>query len=139
MKAFRNALKYLFPVIIGIMVLGLMLSRVISPGDTEGPADQISAYQASDYVGERAEVCGEVASADHVTGIGGAPTFINLERAHPDQIFTIVIWEDYRRNWSTPPEELYANRNICVTGTVELHEGVPQIEARQPDRIDLIR
>lgn len=139
MQAFRSLLKYVMPAVVAIMLIGLLLSRVISPDESEGPAEQISVYQAENYIGQRAEVCGRVASADHVTEIGGSPTFINLDQPHPDAPFTVVIWEDDRGRWESPPEELYANREICVTGEIDMHEGTPQIVLSDPQNIYIER
>ena len=52
----------------------------------------ISAREAKDHVGQKATVCGKVASANYAVGSPGSPTFLNLDRAYPHQVFTIVIW-----------------------------------------------
>lgn len=127
------------PVILAVMLIGLILSRVISPDDTEGPAEQITPYQASEYIDQRAEVCGRVESADYITGIDGSPTFLNLGQPHPDSPFTVVIWEESLHRWESPPVDLYANRHICVTGTVDMHEGTPQIVLSDPANIRIER
>ena len=127
------------PAILAVMVIGLILSRVISPDDTRGPAEQITPYEASDYVDQRAEVCGRVESADHITGIDGSPTFLNLEQAYPDAPFTVVIWEEHVHRWESPPVDLYDNRHICVTGTIDLHDGTPQIALSDPSNIRIER
>lgn len=66
----------------------------------------------------------------------GQPTFLNVGRDYPDPgRFTIVIWGDDRANFSAPPEDLYDAATICVTGTIETYEGVPQIVANAPSDI----
>lgn len=122
-----------------IMVAGLLLSKVFQP-DTAGepppePEVRVSAEEAAQHAGRTGEVCGMVASADHLPQIDGSPTFLNLEQPHPDQLFTAVIWERNRDKWDMVPEDLYANRRICVTGTIEMHEGTPQIEVREPAQL----
>lgn len=137
MKKIRKSLKVVLPLMAVIMIAGLILSRVYSPSGspaTAEPEERISSSDAADYIGRTVEVCGDVASADHIPSIGGEPTFINFGRPHPDQEFTAVIWGRNRGNWSTPPEQLYQNRRVCVTGEVEMHEGTPQIEASHPDQ-----
>lgn len=138
MKNIRKRLKYIFPVLIGIIVLGLVLSRIYQPDSPPPePEVRISADEASDYIGTAAEVCGEVASADYLTKIGGEPTFINFGRSHPNQFFTAVIWGSDRGKWTRPPEKRYMNREICVSGMIELHEGTPQIVVENPGQIEL--
>ncbi len=136
MKNIRKRLKYIFPVLILIMVAGLILSRVYQPDSSSPkPEVRINAEEAADYIGTAAEVCGEVASAEYLPRIGGEPTFINLGRAHPNQFFTVVIWGDNRGKWANSPEQKYVNSEICVSGMVEIHEGTPQIIVDKPDQI----
>ena len=66
-------------------------------------AQTISAADAKNHVGEKATVCGKVASERTATNSRGEPTFINLDAAYPNQVFTILIWGDDRKNVGTLP------------------------------------
>lgn len=134
-----NEWKSAFLILAAILVVGLVLSRVVvGPGSHgNGPAVIISPQEAAEHVGDRAEVCGQVAGVSHQTRLGGEPTFINLERDHPNQPFTAVIWGEDRPAWDEPPERLYANQEICVTGTIDMHEGTPQITVSSPRQIEV--
>ncbi len=133
----RKHIKKVFPLLALLLVAVFVLSRVYSPDPPRTPEIFIDATEASDYVGEFAQVCGYVASARFATEIGGQPTFLNFDRPHPNQVFTVVIWGEHRLAWRTPPEELYQNRTICVTGRIRLHDDVPQIVIQHPDKISL--
>lgn len=138
MKNIRKRLKYIFPVLILIMVIGLVLSRIYQPDSPPPePEVKITAAKASEYIGTAAEVCGEVASADYLPQIGGKPTFLNLGKAHPNQLFTVVIWGRDRGKWTRPPEQQYNGRKICVSGIIETNEGTPQIIVDRPSQIEL--
>ena len=132
-----NEWKSVFLILGALLVVGLIFSRVIvGPGSHgNGPAVVVDPYEAGEYVGDRAEVCGTVASVSHARQIGGEPTFINLERDHPNQPFTAVIWNEDRPAWDEPPEQRYANQEICVTGTIDMHDGTPQIVVSDPRQI----
>jgi hypothetical protein len=52
---------------------------------------RFSAAEAKDHFGESATVCGEVASTRYVASSKGQPTFLNLDKPYPNQIFTVVI------------------------------------------------
>lgn len=52
----------------------------------------LTAAEAKDHVGEVATVCGEVASTHYAATSRGNPTFINLDRPYPNEIFTVLIW-----------------------------------------------
>lgn len=118
--------------------MGLILSRVV---DTDSPRGQpevtISAGEASDYIGTVAKVCGEVASADYLPGVSGQPTFLNLDEPYPNPVFTVVIFGENRQRFTTPPEEAYLGRPVCVIGTIREHEGLPQVVVSNPERISL--
>jgi hypothetical protein len=49
----------------------------------------ISASEASHHVGEYSKVCGLVASTHFAYRSRGAPTFINLDRPYPNQVFVL--------------------------------------------------
>lgn len=136
MKNIRNNLKYIFPVLVVIMIAGLVLSRVYQPEySPPEPEVRIAADEAHNHIGTPAEVCGEVASADYLQQVGGEPTFINLGRPYPNQTFTTVIWGDNRAKWTIPPEQQYEGQEVCVTGRIESHEGTPQIIVSSPGQI----
>lgn len=92
------------------------------------------------YRGEEVAVTGKVAGTAFISGIEGKPTFINLGNPHPrTPRFEILIWEENRPAFLTAlpaaPELLFDQQSICVAGTVEMHEGIPQIEIRDPVQI----
>lgn len=114
------------------------MARVIDM-DSSPPEPEItiSTAEAENHVGTPAEVCGQVASADYLPNVNGQPTFLNLDEAYPNQVFTAVIFGDNRPQFSSPPEQMYLNRNICVSGTIRMHEGIPQIVVSNPGQIAL--
>lgn len=136
MKNIRKNLKYIFPVLIVIMIAGLVLSRIYQPESRPPePEVRVTAAEARDHIGTPAEVCEKVASADYLQQVGGEPTFINLGRPYPNQTFTAVIWDDDRTKWTNPPEQQYDGQEICVSGRIENHEGTPQIIVSSPKQI----
>jgi len=94
----------------------------------------ISAAEAKSHVGERATVCGEVASTHYASRTRGNPTFINLDKPYPNQIFTVLIWGTDRPKFGDP-EELYRNKHICIIGKISDYKGVPEVVAYEPPQI----
>lgn len=138
MKNIRKRLKYIFPALILLMILGLVLARVYQPDPSPpDPEVQISAADARDYIGTAAKVCGKVVSADYLPQVNGEPTFLNFGQAHPNQHFTGVIFGSDRGKWRKPPEHQYRNREVCIIGRIELHEGTPQITVNNPEQITI--
>jgi hypothetical protein len=88
----------------------------------------LTTTEAKDHIGEKATVCGDVASAHYAAATRGNPTFINLDKAYPGQVFTVLIWGSDRLKFGDP-EEAYRGKRICVTGKVTAYKGVPEIVA----------
>lgn len=96
--------------------------------------------QAAQLEGSVHAVEGTVHETSYVRGIDGRPTFINLGAAHPDTPrFEAIIWERNRgpflEVFSEGPEQRLEGETVCVAGTVEIHNGVPQIELENPAQL----
>ncbi len=138
MKSFRNSLKWALPAVVVFMAGSLILSRVIKPDPEPAPEVSIEAHEASDYAGSFAEVCGLVVQATHATNIGGNPVFLNFGDVHPNQDFTVVIWERYHRRWDRPIHPQFEGQPVCVEGEIRMHEGRPQIEVNRPENVRIM-
>jgi hypothetical protein len=96
----------------------------------------ISTAEARDHVGEYSKVCGHVASAYFAYRSRGAPTFINLDRPYPAQVFTALIWAEDRSKFGSP-ETQFDDKNVCVSGVIQLYRGLPEIIVRNPSQIQV--
>jgi hypothetical protein len=97
---------------------------------------KLSASEAKDHFGETTTVCGEVVSAQYAVTTSGQPTFLNLDKPYPHQIFTIVIWGNSRSKFGKPEED-YKRKRICVLGKITAYAGLPEIVANDPKQIKL--
>jgi len=116
----------------------LLLTLGLLAGQAHADADTVSAADAANHVGESAKVCGRVASAKYATETRRKPTFLNLDRPYPDQVFTALIWGSDRSAFSYPPESLRGQR-ICVKGMIELYKGRAEIIVSRPSQIEVQR
>src|SRR5271157_1658342 len=71
-----------------LTIAGFLLSIALLPA----VAETITAADVKNHIGEQATVCGTVASEKTAMSSRGEPTFINLDSAYPNQIFTILAW-----------------------------------------------
>jgi hypothetical protein len=67
---------------------GITLAAV-STTIAAGP--RLLSYQAKNHLGENASVCRVVVSTKYLESKRRAPTLLELDRAYPNQPFTIVI------------------------------------------------
>ena len=112
----------------------LALTAGIACAASPPAAASLSAADAVRHMGEHAEVCGLVASAKFASSSRGQPTFLNLDRAYPDHVFTALIWGSERGAFRYPPESLQGER-ICVSGTISEYRGRAQIVVSRPEQI----
>lgn len=103
---------------------------------TAAAADTLASAEAIHHLGVHATVCGQVVNTKYAATSLGSPTFLDLDRAYPDHIFTVVIWGMSRIRFPYQPESL-AGKLICVTGTISSYRGRAQIEATDPSQIRL--
>jgi micrococcal nuclease len=98
-------------------------------------ADQsIPATEAAKHVGEKATVCGVVASANYASSRKGQPTFLNLDKPYPNAIFTALIWGENRSKFNEPEVRL-RDKRICTTGKITLYGGVPEMVLRERSQL----
>ncbi|HXZ01685.1 MAG TPA: hypothetical protein VEI03_16940 [Stellaceae bacterium] len=97
-------------------------------------AATLSAEEAAHHVGETATVCGTVASARFAERSRAQPTFLNLGKPYPDQLFTIVIFGRDREKFGTPESTLLHQR-VCATGAIKLYEGRPEMIVEDPAQL----
>src|SRR4029077_4005920 len=115
----------------------LLSLTVLTPCGIHARSTQVkklTAVEAKDHVGEQATVCGKVASTRYATTTRGKPTFLNLDKPYPSQVFTILIWGENREKFGTP-EEKYRDKQICVTGKITEYRGAPEIVTSDPQTI----
>ncbi len=96
---------------------------------------RIAAAEAKDHIGDRATVCGKVASSHYAKSSKGEPTFLNLDEPYSKEIFTILIWGSDRKKFGTPEIE-YKDVRVCVTGKITSYRAVPEIVATERAQIE---
>jgi DNA/RNA endonuclease YhcR with UshA esterase domain len=95
----------------------------------------ITAEEARDHVQETNTVCGVVTTTKYLEKSKTKPTFLDLDRPYPNQIFTAVIPDSVRGKFKGAPEEIYKGRTICVTGLITVNRNKPQIVVNDPSQI----
>jgi len=125
-----NPKRWLGKALLSFLVLATFGTRVSSQ------VKKLTAIEAKDHVGEQAAVCGKVASTRYAATTRGKPTFLNLDKPYPNQIFTVLIWGENREKFGTP-EEKYRDKQVCVTGKITEYRGAPEIVITDPLSIDV--
>jgi endonuclease G len=102
----------------------------------ELPKDYFNTQQAASKVGTTVSIIGKVVSTKFIPK--SQSTFLNLDQSFPNQIFSITIWKNGRRNFSYKPEVELKGKYISVTGKVELDKnGIPAINVIKEEQIQI--
>jgi len=96
----------------------------------------VPAAQAMGFVGKTVRVCGTVKD---VYRTNYNRIFLNFERPYPNQLFTVMVEEDYAfyfdQAFGYKWESKLIGQWVCVSGTVTLYKGVPEIKPTSPDQL----
>jgi endonuclease G len=98
---------------------------------------KINTTQVKDFIGEDACVCGKVVGTKYMENGSNNPTYINLDKKFPNQLFTVMIFGKDRNNFNYSPEKFLLNRTICVKGKITTFKGSPQIIATKEKQIEI--
>jgi hypothetical protein len=101
---------------------------------TAAHATLLSPEEAGSHIGEDATVCEIVASATYAANAPMAPTFLDVGKPYPNQIFTVVILGNDRSKFGMP-ENSMREKNVCVTGEIFLYQGNPEIILHDPTQL----
>lgn len=113
---------------------------VSEPSTSSGSTTQagISWRDAGAHLGEYTTICGPIVSAHFASSSNGQPTFLNMgEDFQSNQRFVVLIWGEDRNKFPSRPEDFYSGQDICVTGEIEVYQGVYEIEVSSPLSIDV--
>ena len=113
-----------------LLLAAALFLRAASPA----AAASLPAAEAGKHVGETATVCGIVASARYSERSRSQPTFLNLDKPYPGQLFTIVIFGRDREKFGTPESALLHQR-VCATGPITLYDGRPEMIVSEPSQL----
>jgi hypothetical protein len=114
-------------------LIGFLALVFVIPANAQ---KKLTTSEAKEHYGDTATVCGAVVSTRFADSTKGQPTFLNLDKPYPNQVFTIVIWGNNRSKFGTPEKD-YNGKRICVTGKITAYAGLPEIVADEPKQIKL--
>lgn len=117
----------------GLLVFTLALGCSVSICAAQ---QRLTTAEAKAHVGEQATVCGNAAGVHYAASSKGQPTFINLDKPYPNQVFTILIWGSDRTEFGNP-EQKYSGKHLCVTGMITIYRDVPEIVAHDVGAIEV--
>ena len=91
--------------------------------------------EVSKHVGDSVMVYGKVYGGRYLPNTANKPTLLNIGANYPNQLLTVVIYEQDRKNFETSPELAYKDKDLYIIGRVEMYNNKPQIVIRNKDQL----
>lgn len=120
-------------------LLTLKEQQDVKPLDpTQLGRNEFNTLQAKLYSGknENITVCGTVVSTKRSAK---GNVFLNLDKAFPNQIFTVSIFKNNLVNFSYSPDEELLGQVICVEGKVSDFNGTPSVTVSNEKLIRVLK
>ena len=95
----------------------------------------IKLEEVSKYIGDSVMVLGKIYGGRYLPNTANKPTLLNIGAPYPNQLLTVVIYEQDRKNFEMSPEIAYKDREVFIIGRLELYNNKPQIVVRKSDQL----
>ena len=96
---------------------------------------KINVEDVGKHIGDSVTVCTKVFGTKFFDK--SQMTVLNLGAAYPASPLTVVIFGRDLVNFKVPPEKMYADKEICVTGVIKEFKGKNEIIVSNPSQIVL--
>lgn len=98
---------------------------------------EIKVEEAKDNVGDTVKICTKIFDTKYEENSKGSPTYLYLSANNPNATLMLVIWGDRRKYFDYKPEKDLNERDVCVTGIIELLKDKPVIVVEKQSQIDI--
>jgi len=119
-----------------LAAIALLAALAVTPALTVTKAlaaDPIPATQATQHVGETATVVG-VLNGYRFRG-PKRPSYLNIDGEYPNNAFTAVIFAGDAGKF--PNMKPLLGKTLAITGTIELHDGKPEIVLKDISQVQV--
>ena len=93
---------------------------------------KIAPEKAKEYVGQVVTVCGTIAES-YISKVGNV--YLNFGGKYPNQTFTAYFANIANQDSVKQDFRLYEEKNVCITGTIELMNGKPEMIVEKESQI----
>src|ERR1700712_5752435 len=93
---------------------------VLSFSVTAFAQKEIKVEEVKDNVGDTVKICTKIFDSNYEENSKGSPTYLYTSAHNPNSTLTFIIWGDKRKFFDYKPEKDLKEREVCVTGKIEL-------------------
>ena len=94
---------------------------------------KIDVNDVSKHVGDSVTVCSVVVNTKVIQHF----TYLDLEKAYPNNPLTVVLREEVYSKFPAPPDVLFRGKNVCITGKLHYYGKRIQILIDDPAQIQM--
>ena len=123
-----NALK--------IKNLSSLFLEELRVGNVFRPVQDIQVSEIARHIGDSVRFCTKVHNARYFETVANSPTVLDVNDNFSSPV-NVVIWEQDRKNFGGAPENLYNQKEVCITGLVQSYNNLPQIVVRNRNQISI--
>jgi len=98
---------------------------------------EIDIADVANHVGDSVKICSKIYGGKYLEQTKGSPTFLNVGGNYPDAPFTLVIWNDVRKQFKYMPEDILKGKDVCIYGKIILYKNKPEIVISNPNQIPI--
>ncbi|WP_297820911.1 hypothetical protein [Segetibacter sp.] len=98
---------------------------------------EIKVEAAKDNVGDTVKICTKIFDTNYDESANRSPTYLYTSSHNPNATLTFVIWGEKRKFFDYKPEKDLKEREVCVTGKIELLKDKPVIVIEKQSQIDI--
>lgn len=98
---------------------------------------EIKIEDARENVGDTIKICTKIFDAAYEENTKGSPTYLYTSSHNPSATLTFIIWGEKRKYFDYKPEKDLKDREVCVTGKIELIKDKPVIVIDKQSQIDI--
>jgi hypothetical protein len=98
---------------------------------------EIKIEEAKDNVGDTVKICTKILNAVFEENSKGSPTWLYTTTDNSNAPLTFVIWGEKRKNFDYKPEKDLKEREVCISGKIELLKDKPIMVIDKQNQIDI--
>jgi hypothetical protein len=81
---------------------------------------EIRVEEARDNVGDTVKICTRIFDTKFDENSKGSPTYLYTSSHNPNATLSFIVWGEKRKYFDYKPEKDLREREVCVTGKIEL-------------------
>ncbi|MCW3112516.1 MAG: hypothetical protein JWR18_912 [Segetibacter sp.] len=98
---------------------------------------EIKVEEAKEFVGDTVKICTKIFDTNYDEASKGSPTYLYTTAHNPNATLTFIIWGEKRKFFDYKPEKDLKEREVCVTGKIELMKDKAVMIIEKQSQVDI--